>query len=271
MGHSSTVKPRGFAVLALMIAAPLIYYVSQAGFRTPPLSTPKIIAHRGGPRYAPENTLAAFRNAIAQGADAIEFDVQMSSDGALIVIHDETVDRTTDGSGSVRDKTLAELRALDTGSGESVPTFGEVVALAKASGVMILPEAKWPHLYPGLEATMLQALREADYTDHAIVQSFNAESLERFRALDAEVKLCVLYGLWGFNVGSPPGRAQYVCPMAEMVLLNPGMIRQAHAEGRQVFVWFGAIESPLVLNILRFFGVDGFIVDDPQTAQVAGR
>jgi glycerophosphoryl diester phosphodiesterase len=247
-----------------VLAAPLIFYAAQAGFRTPPLSTPRIIAHRGGPRHAPENTLAAFRNAVTLGVDALEFDVQMSQDGALVVIHDEAVDRTTNGRGAVRDMTLAELRELDAGDGQQIPTFDEVVALAKARNVTIMPEAKSPHLYPGLEAAMLQALREADYVDQAVLQSFDARSLERLRSLDADVQLCALYGLWDFSIASPPGRAQSVCPMAEMVLLNPAIIRQAHADGRPVFVWFGAVESPFTISILRFFGVDGLILDDPR-------
>ena len=75
-------------------------------------------------------------------------------------------------------------------------------------------------------------------------------------------KLCALYGLWQFDVSSPPGESQYVCPMAEVVLLNPAMIRQAHQEGRQVFVYFGVLENPLGLSAMRFLGVDGMIVND---------
>ncbi|MDH5508339.1 MAG: glycerophosphodiester phosphodiesterase family protein, partial [Anaerolineae bacterium] len=88
-------------------------------------STPQLIAHRGGKTYQPENTLAAFKQAIADGVDQLEFDVQMTKDGVLVVIHDEEVDRTTNGSGLVADLTLAEIQALDAGGGERVPTFAE--------------------------------------------------------------------------------------------------------------------------------------------------
>jgi glycerophosphoryl diester phosphodiesterase len=227
------------------------------------------IAHRGGPEYAPESTLKAFRNAIEQGADALEFDVQMTKDGALVVIHDETVDRTTDGSGAVREMALDDIRALDAGDGETVPTFEEVIAVGKMGGVLLLPEAKSPALYPGMTGQMLEELKAAEYLDRSIVQSFDADALEALRAKDAEVRLCALYGLWGFDVRVPAGDAQSVCPMAELALLYPAMIRQAHNEGRQVYVWFLAAESPVSIDVLRFFGADGFMVDDPAAAMEA--
>ena len=249
--------------MALLFLVPLIYYAVQALLRTPPSTSLEIIAHRGGLAYEPENTLAAFRNAINQGVDRLEFDVQMTKDGALVVIHDETVDRTTDGTGAVRDMTLEQIRSLDAGHGERIPTFQEVLDLAKASGIKILPETKSAHLYPGMEEKLLQALEQAGYVDRTVIQSFEPASLEKLHRLDPQAKLCALYGLWKFNVGSPAGEAQYVCPMAEMVLLNPGMIRQAHKEGRQVFIYFGVMENRFGLSAMRFFGADGLIVNDP--------
>jgi glycerophosphoryl diester phosphodiesterase len=255
--------------LIILIALPLLYYGGQAALRTPPLTPVQVIAHRGGAKYAPENTLAAFKNAIAQGADWLEFDVQMTRDGALVVIHDETVDRTTNGTGAVGDLSLEQIKALDAGNGEQVPTFEEVVALAKASGTKILPEAKSAHLYPGIEAKMLKVLTDADYLDQTVIQSFEADSLEKLHALNPNVNLCALYGLWKFNVRQPPADAKYICPMGEMVLLNPGMIRQAHSEGRHAFVWFGVLENPLAYKLLRFFGADGLIGNDPLAIKAA--
>ena len=86
----------------------------------------KIIAHRGASAHAPENTLAAFQLALEQGADGIELDVMLSKDGQLIVIHDDKVDRTTNGTGKVADMYLSELKVLDAGQGESLPTLPEV-------------------------------------------------------------------------------------------------------------------------------------------------
>jgi glycerophosphoryl diester phosphodiesterase len=255
--------------LAIVLAVLLVYYGVHAILRTPPLEPIQLIAHRGGPNYAPENTLPTFYNAMAQGMDWLEFDVQMTKDGELVVIHDETVDRTTDGTGAVRDLTLEEIRGLDAGNGERVPTFEEVVEVAKVNGVKILPEAKSAHLYPGLEEEMLRALDEAGILDQAVIQSFEADSLERLHSLDPDAKICALYGLWQLSVSSPPGEAQYVCPMGEMVLLNPGMIRQAHGEGRQVFIWFGVLENPMLFKLMRFFGADGLMSDDPVMLRAA--
>lgn len=260
--RENMLRRHGMGCLAAIVLIPLVYYSVHALLRTQPLTPLQIIGHRGGVKNAPENTLAAFRESIAQGIDWLEFDVQMTKDGSLVVIHDETVDRTTNGTGAVRDLTLEQIRELDAGQGEKVPTFEEVIDLAKSNGKKIMPEAKSAHLYPGVEGKILQTLEQADYLDQTIIQSFEANSLEELHRLNPRAKLCALYGLWTFNVSKPSGDAQYVCPMAEMVLLNPGMIRQAHLEGRQVFIWFGVLENPFVLSLMRFFGADGVIVDD---------
>ncbi len=241
----------------------LVYYSLQVLPRTQPLTSLQKIAHRGGPKYAPENTLAAFRMSIDEGVDWLEFDVQMTKDGFLVVIHDETVNRTTNGSGRVRDLTLDQIRALDAGQGETIPTFEEVVELAKSHGVKILAEIKSAHLYPGMVEKMLQILEQANYLDQTVFQSFDSESLETLRRLSPRANLCPLYGLGQFSVRAPSGDAEYVCLMAEMVIVNPLMIHQAHMEGRKVFIWFGVIESPFSSRIMCFFGADGLIINDP--------
>ena len=261
---------RWFFTIVLFV---VLYYVLYFIFRRPPAAQPQLIAHRGDSKHAPENTLTAFRRAIEAGADWLEFDVQMTKDGALVVIHDETVDRTTNGSGAVRDMTLAEIHALDAGSGQQVPTFEEVIALAKETEIKILPEAKSPHLYPSLEGKMLETLTGLNYLDKSAIQSFNPQTLETIKSLNPEAKVCPLYGLWQFQwTGPQPGEANTICPMAEMVILIPWKLNQARAEGKQVFVWFGAIEHPLVMRLLLAMGADGLMVDDPSAlAEILGR
>jgi len=208
--------------------------------------------------------LAAFRNAITVGADWIEMDIQMTKDGALIVMHGETVDHTTNGTGRVEDLTLEQIRALDAGNGERVPTFDEVIVLAREAGVGLLPEAKSPHLYPGIEAKMVQAIVEADYVEKTVIQSFEPQTLDTIKELSPDIQVCRLYGLWELDLSGPqPGEANILGPMAEMVIPNPWMIKQAHAEGRRVFVWFGVIEHPLVMRFILALGADGLMVDDP--------
>ena len=109
--------------LAILVGIPLLYYAIQVLQRTPALTPFQNIAHRGGTNGPPESTLAAFQNAITQGVDWLEFDVQMTKDGALVVIHDETVDRTTNGTGKVSDLTLEQIRSLDAGQGEKRSSY----------------------------------------------------------------------------------------------------------------------------------------------------
>ena len=192
----------------------------------------------------------------------------MTSDGALVVIHDTTVDRTTDGTGPVADFTLEQIQALDAGDGERVPTFAELIELAKAAGVGILPEAKSPELYPGIEQAMVDAIVSAGYLEKTVVQSFVAETLDTFHEINPDLQLCALYGQGVLSVTGPqPGEAAFVCPMAEMAILNPSMIRSAHAEGRQVFVWFGLLENSNLIRMMLWLGADGVMVDDPLAMQ----
>jgi glycerophosphoryl diester phosphodiesterase len=271
ISSNSRNKPRrGPGWLGLIIALPVLYYGTQVLLRSASAGRVQVIAHRGGPgrpAYAPENTLAAFRHGIQMGADWLEFDVQMTKDGTLVVMHDDTVDRTTNGTGRVADLTLDEIRSLDAGQAEKVPTFQEVLDLAKSNGANIFAETKSAHLYPGIEAKMLAALEGADYLDRTIIQSFEADSLNTLHRLNPKARLCALSGLWQFGVKAPAGDAKYVCPMAEMAVLDPYMIRQAHDDGRQVIVWFAALQNTWLIRFVEFFGVDGIIVDDPALVQ----
>ena len=240
------------------------YLVANLQFQADRPADPQIIAHRGDRAHAPEDTLAAFRAAIQAGADWLELDVQRTKDGQLVVIHDETVDRTTDGSGRVADLTLEQIQSLDTGNGERVPTFEEAIQLAKQAGVGFFPEAKSAPRYPGIEAEMVAALRAQGYLERAILQSFAYDGLAEVAADNPDLQVCPLFGLWQFDLDQPGlESARQVCAMGEMALLYPWMIRQAHQDGRQVYVWFGVIEHPLVMRILLALGADGLIVDDP--------
>ena len=262
--------PRGCGCLLIPVAIIALYYSAYFFLRGPRSANPQLIAHRGGRATTPENTLVSFSNAIAIGADYLEFDVQMTADGRLVVIHDETVGRTTNGTGPVREMTLEQIRAIDAGNGERVPTFEEVIQLAKDHGVDILPEAKSPDLYPGMPEQMVRLAEEMEYLDHTVFQSFVPAALDEIRAANDEAATCPLFGLWKFDLSEPP--AEYVCPMAEMVVLNPWMVRSAHARGQQAYIWFGVIEHPLMMRLMLAFGADGVIVDDPAgLAKVMGR
>ena len=161
-----------------------------------------LAAHRGGSLLWPENSLLAFRNALALDADFIEFDVHLSKDGEVVVVHDPTLDRTTSGSGPVWDRTVAELKALRlrdrTGAltQETVPTLDEVVAAAAKAKRRMLLEIKVDNSrgrYPGIEEKVLAILDRHGMAGSTIVMSFDAPTWRRVRELRPDIAACALY------------------------------------------------------------------------------
>ena len=163
----------------------------------------RIAAHRGGAGLWPEASLLAFRQALALGVDCLEFDLHMTRDGELVVIHDATLDRTTTARGAVRDLTLAELapariRARDGSvTDEPVPTLAAVLDLAAPAAVGLLPEIKvGPDgtAYPGIEAKVLALLRARGVLGRAVVQAFQGSTLRRLLALEPTARTMLLVG-----------------------------------------------------------------------------
>lgn len=161
-----------------------------------------IIAHRGASGTAPENTLAAFRMAIDLDADWLELDVCASRDGEVVVIHDDTLERTTDGKGRACDFTLAQLKHLDAGrwfhrrfTGEQIPTLREVLSLAKARGVGLLIEMKTgSHLGHGFEEKVTSLLAGAGLLHRSFVMSFNHAAVLRAKGAEPKLRTLLLIG-----------------------------------------------------------------------------
>jgi glycerophosphoryl diester phosphodiesterase len=162
---------------------------------------PKIIGHRGVPHLAPENTMASFEAAVTCGADGLETDVQMTKDGELVLIHDETLERTTDGHGLVAAHTLEALRSLDAGGwfgpafkGAKIPTLQEFLAFAAGRDLLINIEIKsGVILYPGIEQKLIEMLHEYRLGANVIISSFNHYSLVTCKEIDSAVKTGILY------------------------------------------------------------------------------
>src|SRR5438552_1127970 len=161
-----------------------------------------LAAHRGGALLWPENSLLAFRNAVALGADFIEFDVHLSRDGEVMVIHDPTLERTTNGQGAVRDRTVAELKALrlkdraGVATGETVPTLDEVIAVASQAGRRMLLEIKLDAgraRYPGIEEKVLVLLDRHRMAGSTVVMAFEPATWKRMRELRPDLAVCALY------------------------------------------------------------------------------
>jgi glycerophosphoryl diester phosphodiesterase len=231
------------------------------------------IAHRGASGYAPENTMAAFRKAVEMKADYIELDVQVTRDGHLVVIHDNTVDRTTDGTGRVGALTFKEMRRLDAGrffhsafAGEPIPTFDEVLDEFRGK-VGILIELKSPELYPGVEKRVADALRKRgmDKTRSArvIVQSFHFDSLKRFHKLLPDIPIGVLTNkasqLTDAMLDEFATYANYVNPNRNLVTAD--LTDRIHERGMQVFAW--TVRKREEVKPLLIAGVDGIITDFP--------
>jgi glycerophosphoryl diester phosphodiesterase len=165
------------------------------------MKKPLIIAHRGASGYAPENTMSAFSMALDMGSDGIELDVHLSSDGELVVCHDERVDRTTDGIGFIKDLTIKEIKRLDAGKwqsseflGQTIPTLGEVVELTEQSNTLINIEIKsGPIFYKDIEQKLVEFINKHNIKDRVIISSFNHFSLVAIKQIDSTVKTGALY------------------------------------------------------------------------------
>ena len=199
------------------------------------------VAHRGASSYAPENTFAAYDKALAMGVNHVELDVQLTRDEQIVVIHDDTVDRTTDGQGRVADFTLAELRALDAGGwfsaeyeGERIRSFGETLEHYKGR-LHFHVEIKQREIAGGLARRTIDMVRGYGLTDSVTITSFRKEWLEEAVAYDSELPKG-----WLVPMGNVPwddsiieqskelGLAQ-ICPRAD--LTTPELVDRLHAEG----------------------------------------
>jgi glycerophosphoryl diester phosphodiesterase len=229
-----------------------------------------VVGHRGAMGHCPENTLVSFERGLELGADWIEMDVHLSRDGELVVIHDETVDRTTNGSGLVQERTLAELKELDAGSwfgaayvGQRIPTLGEVLDWARVRGAILDIEIKnAPIYYAGIEETVVHTLDRYGMTDQAIVISFDHRAVQRVRALNSRIVTGVLYACRPADGGIELARsagADALLPHYAYVTRDD--VRAAHDAGLFVAPWTSS--EPNVLKGLVAAGVDAIGTNHP--------
>ncbi|QGU96322.1 glycerophosphodiester phosphodiesterase [Clostridium bovifaecis] len=158
-------------------------------------------AHRGASGYFPENTMLAFEKALAMGATGIETDIQMTKDGVLVLLHDEKLERTTDGTGFIKDYTYNELLKLDAGSyfskefkGLKIPTLEEFFQFAKDTTLQLDLELKNSIIqYPAIEKKVINMIKKYDMTNRVIVSSFNHYSLIKLKNISKKIKIGLLY------------------------------------------------------------------------------
>ena len=231
------------------------------------------IAHRGasGKGLAPENTLAAFRKALDIGADAVEMDVHLSSDGHVVVCHDEILDRTTDQRGAIKNLSLSEIKQADAGTrfdpafaGERIPTLKEVLDLIRDEAfalIEIKPE--------DITREVVRTVEEQDAVERVVLQSFHGEVVREIGTLNPNLRTGLLIGVPATKVRHIPA-SRLVRRTAEVgadILAlshnaaTPELVHELHRRDLGLYVW--TVDEPDELNHMIRIGVDGIISNYP--------
>ena len=218
------------------------------------------VGHRGAAGHEAENTLKSFRRAMELGADMVELDVHLCGSGELVVIHDETVDRTTDGTGEVAKMTLDEMRALDAGKGERIPTLQEVIDLATGWMGINIELKGLGTAGPALEH-IEDAVAKGWERSGFHVSSFHLDELSAIRELSDDVRTGVLFALddGGIMDFAERNGAYSLNPNHRMI--TPKFVARAHERGLKVFAW--TVNEPEDIARMKGLEVDGIISDYP--------
>ncbi|GAB3409711.1 glycerophosphodiester phosphodiesterase [Flindersiella endophytica] len=219
-----------------------------------------VVGHRGAMGLEPENTLRSFLRAEREGVDEIELDLWLSKDGQLVILHDGNVERTTNGTGDVAGMTLAEIKQLDAGLGESVPTFDEVLDVVT---VPIQAEIKTMDA----ARAAIDTIRDRGLLDRITVTSFHADVLSVAKEYLPEVRTGLIYS------GAPAESVETAMSLGASIVcpgigkLGPELVERAHEAGLGVFTW--PVNDVDVLAKARELGVDGITTDYPDAIREA--
>lgn len=224
--------------------------------------SPLICAHRGSSGHAPENTLAALKLAVEQGADLAEVDVQLTADGQAVLIHDEVLLRTTSGQGAVSEQTLAQMVQLDAGAwfgrewqGEPVPTLDTVLA-ELGTQIRFNLELKGA-AGPALEQEVTRLVKAHGLTERCLLTSFDHACIDRL--VPAGIPLGQIIGRAGLWRDYLDGPAQVLS--VEAALVDGGLVAAAHTAGKEVHVW--TVNTAAEFRMMIGFGVDAIITNFP--------
>jgi glycerophosphoryl diester phosphodiesterase len=224
--------------------------------------------------YAPENTISSFSKALEMGVDAIELDVHLSQDGEVVVIHDEHLERTTDGRGLVRDHTLTALKSLDAGrhfgeqfEGERIPTLREVLELVTDRVPLIIEIKNLPIPYAGIEQRVIEISANANALERIQIISFDHPTIKRVQMLDAGAASGLLYMgrlLNAVSVARDAGAAA-LCPHWSSIQAMD--VRLVHQAGLSVHCW--TTSDTRVVRMLSSMDVDSITTNDPSSVATA--
>ncbi|MCK4507683.1 MAG: hypothetical protein KAU27_04030 [Desulfuromonadales bacterium] len=233
------------------------------------MTQPFIWAHRGASSCAPENTLSAFSAAVAAGADGLELDIHLSCDGIPVVIHDETLERTTGGCGFVAEMTAQQLRQLDAGSwfsadfaDESIPLLDDVL---RTFGGQLRLNLELKELRAGM--VVLKLLKQYPSAD-IVVSSFNCELLQHLRSVNADLPIAVLFELGNWRHAVKVARELSACAFHPALnQVNDAMLAACTEAALPVLVW--TVDDLCTARSLIGMGVSGFFTNDPAKLKAA--
>jgi glycerophosphoryl diester phosphodiesterase len=268
--------------VALLVAALALGGLAALAQSGSPAPRPAVAAHRGGAWLWPENSRLAFENALGLGVEYLELDVHLSRDGEVVVVHDPTLDRTTTGAGPVRERTLAELRALrlrdrnGTATAQAVPTLDEVVGLAASARRQLLVEIKVDpgrERYPGIEERVVAALDRHAMAGAAVVMAFEPKTWLRLRELRPSLRVGALFSARGVErTGATLAAAMDAAVGAgvafiglEHTMVTAAAVEQARHAGIALGAWT-VNEAPDLRRVIDL-GVAIVISDRPDLAR----
>ncbi len=229
----------------------------------------KNYAHRGFCSKYPENTLLSFEKALEEGVDGIENDVQLTKDGQIVIMHDESVDRTTDGTGWIKDYTLDELKRLDAGISfggkygpQRVPTLREYLELVKNEPIITNIEMKTGVFeYLPMERMLVDMLREYKICDRILITSFNHYTIMRMKAIAPEIKYGFLAYDWRLDAGEYTQRYGVPCYHPDYHNLTPEVVADLHSHNIEINPY--TVDDPDDIRDMISKGVSGIISDCP--------
>ena len=223
----------------------------------------KNFAHRGFSARYPENTMLAFQKALDVQCDGIEFDVHLTRDGKIVIIHDERLERTTNGHGFIKDTDYAELHRLDAGKGEPIPTLDDYFDLVEKTSILTNIELKnGVFRYEGMEEQVIEKIRRHKLEDRIIFSSFNHYSMLRCKKLAPEICCGFLVGSWIIDVGAYAKKHGMENIHPEFCSLTDEAIAEIKSQGIAIYTY--TVDAPQDMKRLASLGVDAIITDDPQ-------
>lgn len=231
-----------------------------------------VMAHRGYSNKAPENTMAAFEMALEVGSGGIELDVHLTKDGEVVVIHDPTVDRTTDGTGKVSDFTMAEIQELDAGSwfapefkGEKLPSLRQVLDIVKDENILLNIETKTALGFEALNEKVALLLDEYALWEKTIISSFNHYALAHFKQVKPQVRTGILYNcalvnpwVYAKSIGASALHPNHLT-------IVPELVEAAQQNGLMVNVW--TVDAAEDIERMKLAKVDSIITNVPERVQ----